>query len=168
MTESLKAPTPPTGLSRLLFRAPIWFYRVGLGWLLGKRFLLLNHIGRKSGLTRQATLEVPDYDKETDTYFIAAGFGPRSDWFRNLQQTPDVTIQVGRRKLAVTAGFLTPEESGQKMVDYARKYPFAARNLIRFLGHRVDGTEASYRALGRDVIPFVALRPREQAQEQTR
>lgn len=30
---------PPRGFQRLLWRAPIWLYRLGLGWLLGHRFL---------------------------------------------------------------------------------------------------------------------------------
>lgn len=50
MPKQLRERKPPTGLSRILFRAPIWLYRRGLGWLLGKRFLLINHIGWKSGL----------------------------------------------------------------------------------------------------------------------
>ena len=29
---------PPTGLERLLWRAPIWLYRLHLGWLMGERF----------------------------------------------------------------------------------------------------------------------------------
>lgn len=33
---------PPSGVSRALFRAPIYLYRLGLGWLFGKRILLLN------------------------------------------------------------------------------------------------------------------------------
>ena len=44
---------PPSGVSRALFRAPIYLYRLGLGWLFGKRILLLNHIGRVSGTQRQ-------------------------------------------------------------------------------------------------------------------
>ena len=50
--------TPPTGVSRWLFRMPIGLYRLRLGWLLGDRFLLLHHTGRKSGLPRQAVVEV--------------------------------------------------------------------------------------------------------------
>jgi hypothetical protein len=44
--------------NRFMMRAPIALYRVGLGGLLGKRFLLLEHTGRKSGLTRRTALEI--------------------------------------------------------------------------------------------------------------
>ncbi len=58
VVEKIKDVQPPRGLARLGWRAPIWFYRLGLGGLLGRRFVLLNHIGRKSGQPRQAVLEV--------------------------------------------------------------------------------------------------------------
>ena len=53
---------PPSGVGRALFRAPIYLYRLGLGWLFGKRILLLNHIGRVSGKQRQVILEVVEHD----------------------------------------------------------------------------------------------------------
>jgi deazaflavin-dependent oxidoreductase (nitroreductase family) len=154
--KKMSEPQPPRGLSRLLFRAPIYLYRAGLGWLLGGRFLLLHHTGRKSGLPRQAVVEVVRHDEASDTYVIASGFGERSQWFQNLMQQPEVTIQVGRRKLAVTAERLSREEAGDEMVDYARRHAGAARNLARFMGFEVDGSEGDYRALGEE-IPFFHL-----------
>ena len=151
---------PPRGLRRLLFRLPIWLYRLGLGWVLGQRFLLLNHVGRKSGRVRQTVLEVAGHDEETDTYLVAAGFGPRSDWYRNLLKTPEVTIQVGRRRLPVLAEPLSPVESGEAMVDYARRHPMAVQGLLRVLGFTAN-SEADYRRLGQEAVPFVAFRPRE-------
>jgi deazaflavin-dependent oxidoreductase (nitroreductase family) len=150
----------PRGLLRWFFRIPIWFYRLGLGWLLGSRFLLLHHIGRKSGLPRQTVLEVVNYDKATDTYYIAVGFGPKTDWYRNLLQTPEATIQVKQRKLKITADPLTPKTSAEAMVGYARRHPTAARNLSRLLGYNVQqGTEEEYRRVGQELVQFVALRP---------
>lgn len=150
---------PVTGLKKFFFRAPLFLYRVGLGGLLGQRFLLLNHIGRKSGKPRQSVLEVVNYNKTTDTYTIASGFGKKSDWYLNILAHPQVDIQVGWRKLAVTAVPLSPETSGQAMVDYARRYPVAAKNLGKLIGYNVS-TEEEYRAVGRDLIPFIALEPR--------
>jgi hypothetical protein len=53
---------PPSGLRRALLRAPIWLYRAGLGGLLGRRVLLLTHIGRSTGRARQVVLEVAARD----------------------------------------------------------------------------------------------------------
>lgn len=150
---------PVTGLKKFFFRAPLFLYRVGLGGLLGQRFLLLNHIGRKSGKPRQSVLEVVNYNKTTDTYIIASGFGKKSDWYLNILAHPQVEIQVGWRELTVTAVPLSPEASGQAMVDYARRYPVAAKNLGKLIGYNVS-TEEEYRAVGRDLIPFIALEPR--------
>jgi len=48
-----KLRSKPTGASRLAFRLPIYLYRLNLGWLLGHRFLMLVHRGRRSGLLRE-------------------------------------------------------------------------------------------------------------------
>jgi deazaflavin-dependent oxidoreductase (nitroreductase family) len=90
----------PTGFLRMLLRSPLWLYRLHLGWLLGPRFLLLTHWGRRSGLPRQTVVEVIQHDTATGTYFIASGWGEKSDWLRNLQKTPEVTVQVSRQGFA--------------------------------------------------------------------
>ena len=56
--EIVKKATPPTGLRRRLWRLPIRLYRIGLGPLMGRRIMLLTHIGRLSGKQRQAVIEV--------------------------------------------------------------------------------------------------------------
>lgn len=150
----------PEGWKILLFRLPIWLYRLKLGWLLGRKFLLLHHFGRKSGKPRQAVLEIVKYDSETDTYFIASGFGTNSNWYQNLLHRPEVVIQVGLKQFNVTAVPLGSEKSGAAMVDYARRNPKAARTLSQFIGYSVDGSEETYRQLGETTIPFIAFKPR--------
>jgi deazaflavin-dependent oxidoreductase (nitroreductase family) len=159
MSNSRAGSTSPTGLSRLLWRAPIWLYRLGLGGLLGSHFVLLNHVGRKSGQPRQTVLEVVDRDEETGAIMIASGFGKGSDWYRNILKQPDVTIQLGRKKIAVTAVLLTPAASGQAMVDYAHRNPRAAKQLMRLVGYNVEGSDDEYFELGRDQVPFITLYP---------
>lgn len=151
---------PRKGLRRLLFRAPIWFYRVGLGWLLGNRFLLLNHIGRKSRLTRQTVLEVVRHDKETDTYIVAAGWGEQSDWMRNIQHTPQVLVMSGRRRFEAIATRLEGERAQQEAHSYALEHPIIFRNLAeKLIDQPLNGTDEDYRVFA-EKIPFVALNPR--------
>ena len=159
MTSKLtkNAAQPPTGIKKFLFRLPIKFYRAGLGWLMPKRFLFLTHIGRKSGQPRYAVVEVADYDAANDIYYIVSGYGLKAQWYQNLMKTPDVDIQVGRRKMQVSAESLTPTASGEKMVQYARRYPKLARQLMSLLGYETDESEASYRAIGEQGVRFVAL-----------
>lgn len=33
----------------------------------------------------------------TNTYYVASGFGEKSDWFRNIQKTPKVNVRVPSR-----------------------------------------------------------------------
>ncbi len=150
---------PPTGIKRFMFRAPIWLYSIGLGGIMGGQFLLLKHTGRKSGQPRQAVLEVVDYDPETGDFFVASGFGKKSDWYLNVLKTPEVTIQVGNNLMPATALPLTPDESGKAMVNYAHRNPRAAKELMRLCGYEVDGSDADYFIMGQDVIPFIMLSP---------
>lgn len=76
---------PPTGLLRLLLRLPNCLYRLHLGWLLGSRFLLLAHRGRRSGRWRQTVVEVVQHNPGSDTYFIASGWGEKSNWASQRQ-----------------------------------------------------------------------------------
>ena len=144
---------------RLLWRAPIWLYRLNLGWLLGKRMLLLTHTGRISGLQRQAVLEVVDHDPEQNTYVIASGFGRKSDWFRNIQAQPNVIIGVGRAGIPARAEVLSANDGGQAIVDYGRRHPRAIKNLAGLMGYQLDGTEADLYELGSQWIPLVRISP---------
>lgn len=151
-------PSAPTGLARIAFRLPIVLYRWHLGFLLGGRFVLLETTGRTSGLTRRAVVEVVGGDPVTGAVTVASGFGPGSDWYRNLLADPAVTFQVGRRRHTGRAVPLGPEQGGEAMVDYARRRARAATRLARFMGFEVDGSASDYRAMGAE-IPFVRLEP---------
>jgi deazaflavin-dependent oxidoreductase (nitroreductase family) len=159
MPEITNKRKPPTGFSRLVWRVPIWFYRFKLGGLLGKRFLLLHHTGRVSGEPRENVLEIVNRDEAQNIYFVASGFGKKSDWFKNIKKQPEVAITVGNKKIDVQARILPPEESGQAMVSYARRHPKAAKNLMGICGLEVDGSDRDYFIVGRDFVPFVAFVP---------
>lgn len=158
MAKQVAERRPPTGAARWFFRAPIWMYRLGLGGLLGKKFILLNHTGRKSGLPRQAVLEVVIFDRETDTVFINAGFGAKTQWYQNLLAQPEASIQLGWKKMDVHARQLSPEEGGELFLKFVKTVPFGER-YPKALGYEVDGTDDDYRAMGEMMI-FLALEPR--------
>ena len=102
-------------------------------------------------------LEVVQHDPESDTYFIASGFGEGSDWYRNLLATPRARIEVGRRKLWVEARRLERDEAERVMLDYGRRHRLAVRGVARVLGYHIDGTEEDLRELA-SILPLVALR----------
>jgi len=156
--ERVARPTRPTGIRRVLFRLPILLYRARLGWLLGSRFVLINHTGRRTGRQRQVVVEVVERDPETGAVTVAAGFGKRTDWYRNLLAHPKASIRLGNRRIEVRATPLTAEQGAEVMVGYARRHPTAAKGLSRFMGFAVDGSVEDYRAAGRE-IPFLRLTP---------
>ncbi len=158
MPTKIKEVQPPRGLARTLYRLPIKLYRLHLGWLLMGHFLLLTHVGRKSGLPRQTLLEVLLHDKARDVYYVLAGWGEQSDWVKNIEKTPQVTISVGRRCFRALASRLLAEEAELKVIAYGRQHPRLVRYPPRLLGYRIDGTEEDLRALARLGI-MVAFEP---------
>jgi len=145
----------PTGWRRRAARLPILLFRTGLGFLFGRRLILLHHVGRISGFDRMAVLEVVSYDPANASWIIASGFGPTADWYQNLREQPKTLIQFGNRPHAVTAHFLTPDEGADIMAGYARRHPRTAHRLCAYMG-LPGGGEAAYRAADR-AIPFVRL-----------
>lgn len=156
MAEKIKDVQPPRGLARLGWRAPIWFYRLGLGGLLGERFVLINHIGRKTGKLRQAVVEVVKHNEESGAYVVASGFDEKSDWYQNLMAHPEVMIQIGRKHMLARAERLPLPQATEVMLDYNHRHPAALRTLAGILGYRTDGSEAEVRFFA-SVIPIVVL-----------
>ncbi|OHV04367.1 nitroreductase family deazaflavin-dependent oxidoreductase [Mycobacterium talmoniae] len=77
--------------------------------------LLLHTTGAKTGKARTTSLT---YARDGDAYLIVASKGgdPRSPgWYHNLKAQPDVEINVGPQRFAVTAKPLLPDDP-----DYAR------------------------------------------------
>jgi deazaflavin-dependent oxidoreductase (nitroreductase family) len=153
--------TPPSGALRLLLRLPIALYRLRLGWLLGQRFLLLEHIGRKSGRVRKTVVEVVGHDRTSDTYSIVSGWGKRAQWYQNLLANPKITIQVGRRHLNVCAETLPPAEGARALVEYRQKHPLATRELSRMLvgENLAKSSPEELERIVQESLPVVALQP---------
>jgi len=160
MPEKVSEPKLPRGLSRLAFRFPISLYHAHLGGLMGYRFVLLTHTGRKSGQLRQNVLEVVRYDKATGGCIVASGWGAKSDWFRNVTANPHIFFQIRGKRSAGIAERLSPDDAGRELLDYARRHPFALRELADFMGYKLTGneTEDDVVAIGR-TLPMFAFKP---------
>jgi deazaflavin-dependent oxidoreductase (nitroreductase family) len=159
---SYQAPAKPRGLLRLGYRLPIALYRAHLGWLLGRRFLLLTHRGRKSGTLRRTVLEVVRYDPATRESAVMSAYGDRADWYRNILASPPIEVQTGRDRYAPQYRPLAPDERLTALADYRKRYPRAFAAVTRFLGFAYDGTVDGLPSLADQVI-MVAFRPRETA-----
>lgn len=82
---------PADELRRWMFRAPITLWRLGLGPVIGPRFMLITHTGRSSGLPRRAIVEYATW--QAHKYAIAA-WGDAADWVKNITADPRVTVQT--------------------------------------------------------------------------
>jgi deazaflavin-dependent oxidoreductase (nitroreductase family) len=103
---------------RWFVRAPIGVYRARLGGLFGHRLLMLEHIGRKSGLARYVVLEVVSRPAPR-SYIVASGFGARSQWFRNVETNPHVRLYIASHKPApATAHLLDPTQAQAAIAAY--------------------------------------------------
>ena len=120
------------------------------GGLVGHRmpgappFLLLDHVGAKTGRRRTAALV---YFRDGDDVVIVASKGghPRHPgWFHNLRAHPETTIQIGSRRIPVRARVATPAQR-------KRLWPKA---VATYGGYR-DYQERTERE-----IPLVILEPR--------
>ena len=150
----MRFPDPPRGLKSIPWRIPIWFYKLGLGWMMGSRFLLLSHQGRKSGKIRQTVLEIIQYSPENYSYYVVSGFGTRSHWYQNIKQDPRVTIQVGSNRMAADAQQLEPGEAENIFLAYTQEYPRSIRLLAKMLNYDIVHTPEGYQAFGRE-IPLI-------------
>lgn len=126
-------------------------YQASRGWV-GHRVpgmppnLLLHTVGAKTGQPRTNSLT---YARDGDDYLIVASKGgaPRNPaWYHNLKAHPRVEINVGPRRLTVTARAVTPSDP-----DYARLWQIVNENNA----HRYD----EYQRHTARPIPVVVLSP---------
>lgn len=123
ITMDILYPNKP--LTRLLFKAPLVTWRLGLGPLVGKIILLLTTYGRKSGLPRHAMVE---YYKHNGHKYAVSAFGEKSQWYRNIETDPRVTIQTADGTEAATAIRVSDDRELLEVVDlfYAHDAPLTS------------------------------------------
>ena len=116
--------------------------------------MMLSHVGRRTGHEHTTVLEVILHEGDPPTWYVAAAWGDRSDWYRNLMQNPRVTVIVGSDRYRVVARVLDTDEAARVHGEYVRQHPWAARIIGRMLG--IDLRRTDPRMLA-DRIPLVAL-----------
>jgi F420H(2)-dependent quinone reductase len=114
------------GALRILSRVHIALYRwtggiIG-GRIFGNRMLLLTTTGRKTGQPRTKPV---GYLTDGDALVIvagAAGAAKQPDWWLNLESHPEALVQVGRRRLRLSATRALPEEQQRLWARYPARY----------------------------------------------
>ena len=145
----------PTGVKKWLFRAPIALYRARLGFLMGSRFLMLEHTGRRSGETRRTVLEV--VSNQPEEVFVAAAWGEKAHWYKNLQADPLARFFLGTRVFETEAKALPSSEAQEVMRDYASRHPKALDRLSRFMFDNSPESPSAQADAVAESIPLVSL-----------
>ena len=139
----------------LFVRVHDGLYQRSRGWI-GHRIpgapnsLLLHTVGARTGLPRTNSLShARDGSAKNSAYLVVASNGGdrrAPGWYHNLKARPDVQINVGPRRFAVTATVVLPEDP-----DYARQWRIVNANNA----NRYDG----YQARTSRPIPIIRLSP---------
>ena len=150
----------PGKFLKFFFKVPVWMYKIGFGGferLIGAQWMLITHIGRKSGKRYDSMVDVMEYDKASDTYYIEAAYGARADWYKNIQSNPVFEAKVGRRKFKARAGALTTAGASDMLVQFYRSKPAYTRSVLAMVGLKFKD-EDELRELGKN-LTLLAVRP---------
>ena len=145
----------PSPFLRIIFRLPIWQYKLGLQGPISGQILILNTIGRKSGKKRQTALGY-GYDANSKTYSVMTGWGGRSDWYQNALVNPDVELWIGRQRIKAIAKPVPSDQAIEKMKALVAINPHASDMLGKLSKKPFDGSEAWYREMIRH-YPFLSF-----------
>jgi len=148
----------PGRLALAVFRLPLVLYRHGWGWLLGRTFMLLVHAGRRTGQAHPMTAMVMRYDPTSREVVIFSGWGPESDWVRNIRARPALRVEIGRESYTPRHRFLSEDESVAVASDFLRRHPYRVLLARRILDWPDLHSGAALHEFVR-THPFVALGP---------
>lgn len=140
-----------------IFKLPLILYRVHLGWLLGRRFMQITHVGRRSGKVRRTILAVLRFDDKTkEIYAVSAWKG--SEWYYNIQASPALQVETGFINYVPVQRTLSPEEITTAFIEFRKKHPVFSRMICRIPGWKWDSTYEEFLGLAR-TLRGVAFRP---------
>jgi deazaflavin-dependent oxidoreductase (nitroreductase family) len=148
----------PGRLALAVFRSPLRVYRHGWGWLLGRTFLVLVHVGRTTGRPHETVAMVLADDRDTGELVICSAWGPDADWVRNLHAGPAREVRVGRDCFVPLQRFLTEDEAVAVADAFRHRHPWRLRLISGVLGWGDLGSDDAMRTFTQQ-HPFVALRP---------
>ena len=115
-------------LLALITRCHRWLFLTTGGRLgdrvFGFRFLLLEHVGRKTGAARRTPLL---YVEDAGRFVVAASNAgdPREPaWWLNLQSSPEARVRIGRREVEVKARAAEPAEQSALWAKLCESYSY--------------------------------------------
>jgi len=145
----------PSGLVKWLYKTPILFYRLGLGFLVGRLFMVMTTLGRKSGQPRQTGIEFHEYKGRR---YVFSAWGTKADWFHNIEANPRITIQTWRGGESVLARRITSDQELAEAFAFAMSNP-SMRMVMKSAGF---GQNLEQFLVQKDRFTFVTFDPTDQ------
>ena len=141
-----------------LFKLPLFLYRLRLGWLLGKRFMQITHVGRHSGKVRRTILAVLRFDEKSKEIFAVSAW-TGSDWYYNIQALPALQVESAFVRYVPKQRILSPEEITRAFIEYRAQHPIFTRMICRIPGWKWDSSYEEFLELAR-TLRGVAFTPK--------
>lgn len=114
--------------------APWLAYRLGFGWPLGHRVVLLEHRGRTTGRPVRTALRVLRWDPASRHLLVTAGSDPSTDWYRNVLAHPLVRVTIGRERNVLGCAVPMADDEARSELERARaRRPWLATRVMRAL-----------------------------------
>ena len=105
-------------------RIPTWMFKLGLGGLLGDRFAMVVHRGRKTGRMNTVIVEVANGSHADGRIVVVCAYGERAQWWQNLKHSPTVKLEIGGKTyMAPRHEFLQKKDTEEAIASYWRRYP---------------------------------------------
>jgi deazaflavin-dependent oxidoreductase (nitroreductase family) len=149
----------PAAFMLPMLKLPLLLYRTGLGRLLGHRFMLLTHVGRRSGKVRQTVLAVLHFDLKTREIMTISAWSA-SDWYKNILALPALQVETGSTRYVPIHHSLSSEEIASLFEDYRSKHPIFSRIVCRVPGWKWDSSHEELLELAK-TLRGVAFQPNE-------
>jgi len=153
----------PRGRLKRALSLPVVMDRHGLGWMLGSRFIIIEHEGRRSGRIYRTPVEVVAHHIEPLSWTVVAAWGDPPQWFANLQHRDARAVVVaGRRYDAPVQQIVDADEANDLLVAYAFGHPLVARLLFRVLSWPAPRQPGAFRQIA-ESVPLIRFTARSQA-----
>jgi len=81
--------------------------------------MVMTTVGRKSRIPRRTAIEFHEFNGRK---YVLSGWGTKTDWYRNIQANPHITIQTWRGAESVLARRITSE------IELGEAFKFAMSN----------------------------------------
>ncbi len=139
----LVPPDRVTPFLRGLFRSPMFFYRIGLGFLFPRNIILLTTTGRRTGRPHTTPVETGPGPR-AGSLLVMAGWGGRTDWYRNALNDPCVHVWQRGDEWDATAEPVPDAEVAEMLKSLSGMSPGMNRIWSRWAGFELDGSDGSY------------------------